>query len=133
MSIQAFLKPVKAENKKVVISDRFKDENGKPVPFEIRAVTQKENKKLIERYTRKDKQGNETFKRTEYVAALVVEATVFPDLNSKELQDAYGVMGAESLIQEMLLIGEFANLAQEVQNISGLDKDINDDIDEAKN
>jgi hypothetical protein len=33
----------------------------------------------------------------------------------------------------MLLVGEYAELAQKVQEIGGLDLDINDDIEEAKN
>jgi len=33
----------------------------------------------------------------------------------------------------MLLIGEFAALAEEVRTLSGLEEDINDDIEEAKN
>jgi hypothetical protein len=33
----------------------------------------------------------------------------------------------------MLLVGEYATLAQAVQSLSGLDTDVNEDIEEAKN
>ena len=60
-------------------------------------------------------------------------AVVEPDLKSDELQRAYGVIGESKLLAKMLYVGEYADLMKEVQELSGLDKDINDDIEEAKN
>lgn len=131
-SLNAFLKPAEVKNEEVIVSKRFV-ENGKPVPFEIRAITQEENKQLIKKYTKRDKKGNETFDRTEYVSALTASGVVFPDLTNAELQKAYGVLGESALLQKMLLVGEYADLAGKVQEISGLDNDVNDDIEEAKN
>lgn len=132
-SLSAFLNPIKAENKKVIISKRFLDENGELVPFEIKAITQEENKKLIIKNSKRDKKGIEVFNRAEYLAELTANAVVFPDLNNAELQKGYGCLGATSLIQKMLLVGEFAELTNQVQILSGLDEDINEDIEEAKN
>lgn len=130
-SLKAFLNPIRVENKEVIVSNRFM-EDGKPVPFIIRPITQKENEQLIKKYTRKDKKGTETFQRTEYVQALTASAVVFPNLSDAKLQDIYGLGEAETL-KNMLLIGEYATLAQEVQQLSGLDSDINEEIEEAKN
>jgi len=131
-SLNAFLNPVKVENKKVIISNRF-IEDGEPVPFEIKPINQDENKRLINKHTKRDKKGVETFNRAEYIAELTASAVVFPDLSNAELQKAYGCLGATSLIQKMLLVGEFAELSNQVQILSGLDEDINKDIEEAKN
>lgn len=131
-SLKAFLSPSQPENQEVIISKRF-TEDGKPVPFVIRAITQEENKQLMKKYSKRDKRGNETFDRTEYVSALTASAVVFPDLANSELQKAYGVLGESSLLQKMLLVGEYATLAQAVQDISGLEEDINEDIEEVKN
>ncbi len=131
-SLKAFLNPVQVENKEVIVSNRFK-ENDKVVPFIIRPITQEENKLLIKKYTKKDKKGAEVFDRAEYVQALTASAVVFPDLKNAELQNAYGVLGESSLLQKMLYVGEYAELAIAVQELSGLDKDINNDIEEAKN
>lgn len=131
-SLQAFLNPIQIENKEVIVSNRFQ-ENGKPVPFIIRPITQEENKQLIKKFTRRDKKGQETFDRAEYISELTASAVVFPDLTNAELQKAYGVLGASSLLQKMLYVGEYAELAQAVQELSGLDTDINEDIEEAKN
>ena len=94
-TLNAFLHPIKVENKEVVISDRFV-EDGKVVPFVIKAITQEDNKNLINRFTRIDKKGMETFNRTEYVSALTASAVVFPDLTNAELQKAHGVIGETS-------------------------------------
>ncbi|BCJ92591.1 hypothetical protein acsn021_01600 [Anaerocolumna cellulosilytica] len=130
-SLKAFLNPVQVENKEVVVSSRFM-EDGKVIPFTIRPITQKENEQLIKRYTKKDKKGNETFNRTEYVQALTASAVVFPNLHDAKLQEKYG-LGETETLKNMLLVGEYATLAQEVQSLSGLDTNINEDIEEAKN
>lgn len=131
-SLNAFLHPVEVENKEVVVSNRFVGEDGKPIPFIIRPITQKENAQLIKKYTKADKKGVETFNRTEYVHALTASAVVYPNLAEADLQDIYGLGEVETL-KNMLLIGEFANLSQAVQELSGLDKDINQEIEEVKN
>ncbi len=131
-SLNAFLHPVQIENKEVIVSNRFM-ENGKSVPFIIRPLTQEENKNLLKKFTKRDKKGVESFDRPEYVQAMTASAVVFPDLTNAELQKAYGVLGESALLQKMLFIGEYAVLAQAVQELSGLDQDINEDIEEAKN
>ena len=132
-SLQAFLNPIQAENKEVIVSKRFM-EKGEVVPFIIRPITQEENTKLIKKYTKQDKKkGTETFNRPEYVQALTASAVVFPDLTNAELQSAYGVLGESALLQKMLYVGEYAELAQQVQALSGLDEDINETVEEVKN
>lgn len=131
-SLSAFLNPIKVENKEVVISERFQ-EDGKPVPFVIRPITQDENEEILRRHKKRDKKGNETFDQIGYNHDLAATAVVFPDLENAELQKAYGVLGRVKLLETMLLIGEFTTLGEAVKELSGLDKDINDDKDEAKN
>lgn len=133
MSLKAFLNPVLPQNEKVVVSKRF-IEDGKPVPWEVRPILQDENDKLMKKYTKKDKKTNtESFDRQGYITELTASAVVFPDLKNAELQKAYGVMGEVELLKKMLLVGEFATLTQKVQTLSGLDEDINDLVEEAKN
>ena len=131
-SLNAFLHPVQAENREVVISERFQ-ENGKPVPFVIRPLTEEENENLIKKYTKKDKKGNEKFDQMAYSRGMVSAAVVFPDLESAELQKSLGVLGSDKVLSKLLYVGEFAALLHEVHELSGLDKDINDEVEEAKN
>lgn len=131
-TLRAFLNPIQIENKEVIISNRFV-EDGNVVSFTIKPITQEENKQLLKKFSKRDKKGNETFDKQEYVLSLTASAVVFPDLANAELQKAYGVLGESALLQKMLYVGEYAELAQAVQELSGLTEDINENIEEAKN
>lgn len=121
----------------VVVSDRFKDENGKPIPWKIRAITEAENEQLRKAATQYVKgSGGRRVAEIQpeiYMAKVVVSSVVFPDLKDAELQKSYGVLGAEDLLKRMLLSGEYARLVQAVQEINGFDKDINELVEEVKN
>ncbi|GIP55961.1 phage tail assembly chaperone [Paenibacillus vini] len=120
----------------VVISDRFKDEAGKPIQWKVRSMTEEENEAIRKSAQRKVKEkGMITIDTNseEYLAKLVVSSVVFPDLKDADLQKSYGVMGADKLLRKMLLPGEYAGLLQKVQSINGFDKDINELVDEVKN
>lgn len=132
-SLSAFLNPVQTENKEVIASDRFR-ENGKTVPFVIRPITQQENENLMKKHRSVDKKsGVEQFNRISYNRELTAMAVVEPDLNNAELQKRYGVLGADKVLSAMLYVGEYGTLMEAVQELSGLDQDINEDMDEAKN
>lgn len=132
-SLSAFLNPVQAENKEVIVSERFR-ENGKTVPFVIRPITQQENETLMKKHRSVDKKsGVEQFNRISYNRELTAMAVVEPDLNNAELQKRYGVLGADKVLSAMLYVGEYGTLVEAVQELSGLDQDINEDMDEAKN
>ncbi len=132
-SLSAFLNPVQTENKEVIVSERFR-ENGKTVPFVIRPITQQENETLMKKHRSVDKKsGVEQFNRISYNRELTAMAVVEPDLNNAELQKRYGVLGADKVLSAMLYVGEYGTLMEAVQELSGLDQDINEDMDEAKN
>lgn len=123
--LSAFLHPVSiSEEKEVVISKRFVDEEGKVVPFKIRAITQEENDAIIKKATRRIKENGQFVDKLDNVdfsRRMVVAATVEPDFTSKELCDAYGVMDPLLVPGKMLLSGEYAALMNEISNLSGFD------------
>lgn len=128
----------KRENKKIVVSNRFKDTNGKPVEWEIRSISAEEDEALRRSCTKripvvgKRNQFTQDFDSNSYLAKLAAKAVVFPDLNNAELQNSYGVMGAEQLIKTMLYKDEFDKLTECL--VSQTDsEDVNELIDEAKN
>ncbi|CAH8716843.1 phage portal protein [Paenibacillus thiaminolyticus] len=120
-----------------VVSTRFKDEQGEPVPWQLRSISEVENEQCRKAATKqkKGKGGAVTpeIDFNEYTAKLIVASVVFPDLKNSELQQSYGVMGAEALLRKMLLPGEYAALLQEVQALNGFNQDMNELIDEVKN
>ena len=139
MNLTAFLKDnaIKFENVKFAASSRFIDEKGKPMLWEIRCLSTEENSKLRERFTKKIIKNGKTkidFDTTGYLNAMAAKSTVFPDLNSKELQDSYGVMGDEALLKQLLCYaGEYDAYLLEIQNVNQFSAVDNDDIEEAKN
>ncbi|MGM7683547.1 phage tail assembly chaperone [Cytobacillus sp. Hm23] len=68
-----------------------------------------------------------------YKRDLCVASIVFPDLNDKELQESYGVLGADNLYQKMFLLGEATQILEKASDISGITKSMDDLVEEAKN
>ncbi|MDR6883795.1 phage tail assembly chaperone [Bacillus sp. 3255] len=120
----------------VIVSERFKDKEGNPVPWVLHSITEEENdaiRKSATKRTRVKGQVITEVDQTEYIAKLAVASVSFPNLKDAELQKSYGVLGAEVLIKKMLLSGEYAQLLLKVQEINGFDQDINELVEEAKN
>ena len=128
----------KVENRKFAASPRFTDENGKPMEWEITCITAAENQKIRKESIRnvqvngKRGQYTQDFDTAQYQAKLAVKCTVFTDLNDADLQESYGVMGAEALISAMLTPGEFDNYILAITELCGFTAD-GDLVDEAKN
>ncbi|MCT4686085.1 phage tail assembly chaperone [Vallitalea sp.] len=122
---------------KAVISERFKDEKGKLIPFEFKAVdrtVEKEIKKSCTRIPRNKKGINQPeFDWDTYIEKFVAASITFPNLKDAELQKSWGVIGEINLLRVMLLPGEFTEASNTAQEISGYDKDINELVEEAKN
>lgn len=129
---------VKIENKKVVVSKRFVGEDGKPLDWEIRAITSDENDDLMRRAVvqvpvmgQRGAMSRET-DRAKYMGLLFASAVVYPDLNNAELQDSYGAKTPEALLKKMLYLQEYATLGQAVMDLSNIDN-LPDLVEEAKN
>lgn len=132
-NLSAFLNPAKVDNQALVISNRFKGEDGIPVPFVIRPITQQENDGLVRKSTRTVKvngQPSEKLNNLEYGRRVVVAATVSPDFTSEELCRAYGTMDPLEVPGRMLLVGEYNKLSAAIMALSGLDGDLEE---QAKN
>ncbi|MFB6473353.1 phage portal protein [Paenibacillus glucanolyticus] len=120
-----------------VVSERFKDADGKPVKWKLRSITEEKNTEIRKAATRKTKGKNGVYipelDPNDYVARVTTSCVVFPDLQNAELQKSYSVTGAEALLRKMLLPGEYAALTERVQTMNGFDEDINELKDEVKN
>ena len=139
-SLELFLKSNKAErkNKFYAPTKSMCDKNGKPLEWEFRHVPTKEMTAIRDACMREVPTGKFNQYRTKidsdlFSVKMIVKATVFPDLNNKELQDSYGVMCAEDLVKEMIDDStEYNSLVEFVSGISE-DEDINEKVKEAKN
>lgn len=129
----------KKENVKYAATESLVDESGKPLEWEFKHITSEQNLMIRNDCTREvqitGKFGmyREKTDNVMYVKKLIAESTVFPDLDDAELQESYGVQGAEDLLMELVDDpGEYADLAEFVQKMQGF-KTLSEKVDEAKN
>ena len=133
--LSAFLNPASLyEEKEVVVSKRFQDQDGKPVPFKIRSLTEDEND-LLQKKARRTRKVNgrpeEYQDQLAYMRSLVVAATMFPDFHEESLCKKYGTLTPEEVPGKMLLIGEYSKLVNAIMELSGIE--MNTVEEEAKN
>ena len=128
--LNAFLAKDKLElTEDIVISDRF-CENGEPVKWRIRRISEAENREL--RRTVPCNSNGVGVDYDLYLLRLASAGTLYPDLKSASLQSAYGVRGEASLLEAMLLPGEYAQLLSAVKRINGFDESYSKLASEAK-
>ncbi|WMM24045.1 hypothetical protein RBU61_14090 [Tissierella sp. MB52-C2] len=135
--LSAFLSQnvIQIENEKHVVSNRFAD-NGNPVEWEIKALSEEENQAIRRACTKVIGRKGQRVPETDYelyLTKLIVESVVYPNLRDAGLQESYGVLGAESLVKKMLTAGEYARLLEKVQEVNGFDRDMEELVEEAKN
>lgn len=128
------------ENVKYVASKRFNDEKGNPIEWEIKSITPEEDDSIRKSCTKRvpivgGRKGEYTkdVDSSKYLSTVITRCVVYPNLNDKEIQDSYGVMGAESLIKTMLKPGEYIDLANKVQEVNGYNVTQEELVEEAKN
>lgn len=140
-NLSAFLaqNAIKVENEKYVASKRFIGENKKPIEWEICCITSDEDIALRKNCTRKVQvpgKKNQFTNETDYdkyLTKLAVKCVVYPNLNDADLQNSYGVMGAEQLVTTMLTPGEYNDLLEKIQAVNGFEVTFDDKVEEAKN
>ena len=120
--LSAFLHPEPMDiTKEIIISDRFK-EDGKPVPFKIRTISQAENDALVKKAQKVDMVRGRRIQYQDdqkYTNSLIVACTVQPDFRDAELCQAYGTLDPLEVPGKMLLSGETAKLVEAIMNLNG--------------
>lgn len=116
------------------------DEKGNPLMWEIKPLTTEETEKIRLECTHevpvpgKKNLYRDKVNSNQYLDKMMVAAIVFPDLYNKELQDSYGVLTPEDLLKKMIDDpSEYSDLMSYIQEQSGFDKDIEEEVEEAKN
>ncbi len=112
----------KIPEKEVVISNRFKDADGNPIKWRIRAINAATHQKLrseaLDMNVGNDKKVNVKFNSARRNLGAVAASVVYPDLMDAGLQDYYGVSTPSALIGVMLLDDEFERLQDAVDSLS---------------
>jgi hypothetical protein len=138
----AFMKAnkVQKENEKYAPTVSLIGSDGTPIRWEFRHITSKENEQLREscttevQVTGKPNLFRPKLNSSQYLAKMIVAATVYPDLYDAELQDSYGVKTPEDLIYAMVdNAGEYQDFCVWMQKFQGFNKTLDEKVDEAKN
>ena len=134
------------ENKNVKPNERYaptatlQDENGKPLEWEFKQISSRENEALRDACTMevqvkgKPNLFRPKVKTAEYLAKMIVASTVYPDLYDVGLQDSYGVKTPEELLYALVdNAGEYQEVTVWMQKVQGFTKSLDDKVEEAKN
>lgn len=131
--------PIINETKKVIVSERFKGEDGTPIPFVIRVIDQETNEKLYKQASKKTKSNGRVLREIDedkYGKLLVMACVVEPNLKDAELCAYYKTVDPLDVPGRMLTMGEYSKLVREIRKfneISTSDEEIEELEEEAKN
>ena len=101
--------------------------------FKVKAMSSADFDEYQKKSRGKIKKNGLDFDISKFNLLVVAGQTIEPNFNNAEfLKKAKCNTGIE-FIQKKLLPGEISELASKIQEISGFDKDITEDIEEAKN
>jgi len=116
------------------------DQDGKPLKWEIRPLTTKEDERIRDDCTRevpipgKPNMYRHKVDASAYIGKLLAASVVYPDLYDAELQDSYGVKTPEDLLKEMIDDpGEYTEFTAFIQNFNGFNVSMQEQVNEAKN
>lgn len=139
-TLSAFLKEnkIKREAYEYVASKDFVDSQGNPIPWKIRPLTNEELDNLRDRFTKRVKnkmtqKTEEVFDKEGFTIEMATTAIEFPKLDDAQLQESYGVVGADSLLNAMLTPGELQDLFLAVNEASDFEVGMSQKIKQAKN
>jgi hypothetical protein len=135
-TLDVFLNPEPlVKEVKFLVSERFKDSDGKPVYWSLKSISESHNEKIIKACQRRIKgKRTDELDRSLYGHKLLEATVVYPDCHDQTLMAHYGVLQPHELFAAMLSVGEYSELTRAVLELNGLNDDDSENlIEEAKN
>jgi len=121
----------------VIVTTRYLDEKGNPIPFVIKPIDTTLIDLLQDECTKpvykKGKKVDEKLDAQRFAARLGIESTLYPDFKDPAILQSYNLVDPVDLAKEVLSIGgEYAEWLNAVQRINGYDEDFNELVEDAK-
>lgn len=131
-------KAAEVKEEEVIITRRYKDEKGEPIPFVMKPLSTKRIDELEAECTKpefkKGKKVGEKLDSKRFSLRIAIESTVYPDFRSTELLESYGLADPVDVARAVLSVGgEYMEWLQAANRINGFDESDDDLIDEVKN
>jgi len=141
-NLSLFLKKNKKikENTTFAATKSLLDETGKPLEWQIKPLTTKENETIRETCTMeipvkgKPNMFRPKLNTSDYLSKMMVASIAEPNLYDADLQDSYDVKTPDDLLKEIIDDpGEYNDLAAFIQKFNGFNTTLDDKVEEAKN
>ncbi|MCG7385107.1 phage portal protein [Paenibacillus sp. ACRRY] len=122
-----------------VVTRRYLDEEGEPVPFVFRPLGSERVEELRDECTkripaRKGTPAREEFDARRFNIKVGIETTVFPNFKDAELLKSYGVTDPVDVVPKVLeTAGEMGAWFEAMQKANDFDDDFEELIEDAKN
>ena len=120
--------PVDNLTEEVIVSPRLAK-----FPFKIKGMTGPEFAEYQKMSTKIGKKRKVEFDSKTFNELVVLNHTLVPNFRDAESIKKAGCQTPEQFLYKSLLAGEISELAQEISALSGFDKDMEDEVEEAKN
>jgi len=121
-----------------VLSKRFKDNDGRVIPFKMKAITVEELERIEKDCTDYKKvrgQGRvKELDQKRFYEKVALHSTVYPDFTDKKLLKAYEEHDAVNVAKAILNVpGEYTAWIDKALSVNELDEDYSEIEDEVKN
>ena len=120
--------PIDNVTEEIVVSPRLSKH-----PFTIRGMSGIEFAEYQKLSTKINRHKKVDFDTKVFNELLVLNHTVVPNFRDAASVKAAGCSSPEQFLYKSLLAGEIAELAQKISSLSGFDREIAEDVEEAKN
>ena len=112
------------ETEEYIVSERFRGEDGKVLPFKLRKLDQATANALRKKcQTTKTVRGQivERTDEAKYTSLLIIESVIEPNFKDKEMCDYYKLIDPADVPGRMLSVGEYGNLSSEILRFNDFD------------
>ena len=131
---------IQKENTTYAATKSLVDEKGEPLLWTIKPLSTKDNEAIRDEcmidvpVKGKPNVYRPKLNTSKYLVKMLTACVVEPNLYDKELQDSYGVMTPEDLLQAMVDDpGEYQDFVSFVQEFNGFNTTLEEKVEEAKN
>ncbi len=134
MTFQQFLNQntVDSITKEIIVSDRFKNDDGDIFRFKIRAMTQS-NFEEIKKKALFGNIGNAQIDEDVLNCFIIIENTIEPSFKDSRSLTELNCSSPRQYLNRVLLSGEIAFLAEEIIRLSGFDRSVSELSEDVKN
>lgn len=122
-NLSGFLNPAyKEKTIEVIISDRFLDENGEPIPFKLKSLPQTKMKAIAKRSMKTGQKNSNEVDAPLFIVRCIVESCIQPDFKSKDICERYDTEDPLEVPERMLLASEYEKLGRAFLDLNGIEE-----------